>query len=490
MTPRRYFHITAMAGLSCLFLAVVLFAKSGQIPATPSAITFKPLDWKVPRGEPYRTVLTSGIVAYIAEDRTLPLFSITGIVRFGQLNDPKGKEGLCNFLAALMRIGGTQKFQSDSLDALLDLYAIRAKISASEAQIEFGFSCLSEYAGTCLDVLQQIVFRPVFEEKKIAKTKDLFIEDIYHRFDNPAPVLHAAYEKALYSANANSRLSSVQSIRSITRKELVSLHASVFKTENMLLAVSGNFSRDTMIKRLEAVFPKASTPRDSVFPVVTVRAPVKLLFIKKPISQSYVKLGLPLFKRPNPDYYAVSVLNMILGGEGFTSRLGTKIRSDEGLTYSIYSNAESNYVFPGTFYVEFFTKSESTSRAISLSLAEIDRLKKSGITAEELDHAKKILIDGFPSMFRSPGDIVENYAMNEYLKRPADHFAVYPDKIKALTINDIKSAAEKYLNPSAFTYVIVGDSSAIFKADTVSGFSLKKLSPARHIEQDSIPALP
>jgi zinc protease len=258
----------------------------------------------------------------------------------------------------------------------------------------------------------------------------------------------------------------------------------------MVLAVSGNFSRDTMLKRLEAIFPKAGSPRDSVFPMVGVYAPEKLLFVKKTISQSYVMLGLPLFKRPHPDYYPVSVLNMILGGEGFTSRLTTKIRSDEGLTYAIGSHAESNYFFPGTFYVKFFTKTGSTSRAISLTLAEIDRLKKSGITAEELDHAKKILIDGFPSEFRRPEDIVENYAQNEYWKRPADHFAVYPDKIKAITTQDIKAVADKYLNPSAFTYVVVGDSSAILKADTVPGFSLRKLSPARFIEQDSIPALP
>jgi zinc protease len=335
-----------------------------------------------------------------------------------------------------------------------------------------------------------MVFHPAFEENKIKKTKDLFVEDIYHRFDNPGPVLSAAYEKALYSGKTNSRMATVASLQSITRKDLGSLHSSIFKTENMVLAVSGNFSRDTMLKRLEAIFPKAGSPRDSVFPMVGVYAPEKLLFVKKTISQSYVMLGLPLFKRPHPDYYPVSVLNMILGGEGFTSRLTTKIRSDEGLTYAIGSHAESNYFFPGTFYVKFFTKTGSTSRAISLTLAEIDRLKKSGITAEELDHAKKILIDGFPSEFRRPEDIVENYAQNEYWKRPADHFAVYPDKIKAITTQDIKAVADKYLNPSAFTYVVVGDSSAILKADTVPGFSLRKLSPARFIEQDSIPALP
>jgi hypothetical protein len=93
-------------------------------------------------------------------------------------------------------------------------------------------------------------------------------------------------------------------------------------------------------------------------------------------------------------------------------------------------------------------------------------------------------------MFRSPEDIVENYASNEYLKRPLDHFATYPDKIQALTVGDIQAAAKKYLEPSSFTYVVVGDTAAIFKSDTVKGFSLRSLKSSKCIAPDSIPYLP
>jgi zinc protease len=449
------------------------------------------MNWKVPLGSPYRLTLPNGLIAYIAEDKTLPMVSISGYIRYGSLNDPKGKEGLSALLTALMRTGGTQKYQSDSLDALLDLYALHAKITAGETQLQFSFSCLSEYLDLCLNVLQQMLFNPVFEEKKVKKNVDLFIEDVYHRFENPGPALHSAYEKAMYSNGANSRMSTVKSLRAITRNDLVQLHQKIFKPENMIFAASGKFSRDSMADRLSALCPKSQgVSSDSLFPSITIRPLQKLLFVNKSITQSYVKLGLPFIQRPHPDYYAVSVLNMILGGESFTSRLGARIRSDEGLTYSIYSNAESNYFYPGTFFVEFHTKSESTCRAISLSLEEIMRLKTNGIAKEELEHAKKILIDGFPSMFRSPQDIVENYALNEYNKRPADHFVTYPQKIAALTIENIRDAAKKYLDPSAFTYTIVGDTSVIFKNDTISGFSLRKIKPSRFIEPDSIPSLP
>jgi Predicted Zn-dependent peptidases len=480
----------------CVPIAVVVAftgasAKVDKIPDSPSRIEFKPLNWKVPLGAPYRTVLPNGLVAYIAEDQSLPLVKISGYIRYGSLLDPKGKEGLCSLLANLMRTGGTRKYQADSLDALIDLYALNIRISASETQMQFSFSCLAEYTAIGLDILGEMLFHPAFEEKKVKKTIDLYLEDLYHRFDNPAPILRAAYQKALYAGGANSRLATAKNITGITRNDLIELHQKVLRTENIICAVSGKFIKDTMALRLSIMFPRAGKVlSDSLFPKVSISPSDKVLFVNKKISQSYVQFGLPLFKRPDPDYYAVSVLNMVLGGESFTSRLGTKIRSDEGLTYSIYSNAESNYFYPGTFFIDFFTKSETTSRAISLSLDEVRRIKTSGITAEELEHAKRILIDGFPSMFRSPEDIVENYADNEYLKRPLDHYAAYPDKIKALTVSDIQAMAKKYLDPSAFAFVVVGDTSAIFKSDTVRGFSLRNLRPSKYVVPDSIPYLP
>ena len=466
-------------------------AKVDKIPESPSRIEFKPLNWKVPLGEPYRVVLPNGLVTYIAEDQSLPLVKISGCVRYGNLLDPIGKEGLCSLLANLMRTGGTRKYQADSLDALIDLYALSIRITASETQMQFSLSCLAEYTSLGLDILGEMLFHPAFEEKKVKKTIDLYLEDLYHRFDNPAPILRAAYQKALYAKGASSRLPTAKSITGITRNDLVDLHQKVMRTENIICAASGKFIKDTMAVKLSTMFPKAGKPApDALFPKVSVNAPDKILFVNKKISQSYVQFGLPLFQRPNPDYYAVSVLNMILGGESFTSRLGTKIRSDEGLTYSINSMAESNYFYPGTFFIEFFTKSETTSRAIALSLEEVRRIKTSGITAEELEHAKRILIDGFPSMFRSAEDIVENYADNEYLKRPLDHFTAYPDKISAITAGDIQAMAKKYLDPSAFSFVVVGDTSAIFKSDTVQGFSLRNLRPSKYVAPDSIPNLP
>ncbi len=458
--------------------ALCTAAATAQVPDLPSKIHYPPLDWKVPLGAPYRQVLDNGLIAYIAEDHTLPYFRLSGILRYGTICDPPGKEGLSSLMASAMRAGGTAAYQSDTLDAIIDLYAMHVSVSASETRMSFTCSCLSDYTDTCLYILSQVLFHPAFEPKKVKKQTSNYLESIAHRFDNPDPILDATYEKAMYKNGRNSLLPTAKTVESITRNDLVALHKSIFRTENMLVAVSGNFSRKAITQKLAALFPKAAASTNNfVFPSISIEPLARSVLVNRPISQSYIRLGLPLFKRPNDDFYAVQILNLVLGGEGFTSRLGSKVRSDEGLAYVIYSNAESNYVYPATFFIEFHTKNETASRALSLSLEEVQRIRDAGITDEELAHAKKVLIDGLPSMFRSPSDIVENYADNEYFGRPAEHFAVYPDKVNALTKADILTVAKKYLDPAAITYTVVGDTAAVFKADTIAGFSLRSKKP-------------
>ncbi len=480
------------SAIACsILVAVAPIAYAGQspLPESPYKIQYLPLGWKVPLGDPFRHVLSNGLVTYIAEDHSLPYVRLVGFVRYGSILDPAAKEGLSELMTNLMRTGGTQAYQSDTLDALIDLFALRISVSASETQLSFSCSCLSEFTDTCLYMLSQMLFHPSFEEKKVKKQTSILLESIAHRFDNPDPILGAVYEKAMYKDGKNSVLPTAKTVLRITKKDLVDLHASVFKTENMIVGVSGNFSEKAIERKLAVLFPKAaasplSSARDSAYDKITVKPLAKSVIINKHISQSYVRMGLPLFKRPNDDFYAMQVLNLVLGGEGFTSRLGSKVRSDEGLAYVIYSSVESNYSFPATFFVEFHTKNETASKALAFSFDEFNKINANGITDQELAHAKKVLIDGLPSMFRSPDDIVEHYAQNEFLKRPADHYVKYPDRINALTKADILSVAKKYCDPAKITYAVVGDTSVVFPNDTVRGFSLKSQKPCIVVEND------
>ncbi|MDR0307843.1 MAG: insulinase family protein [Chitinispirillales bacterium] len=452
----------------------------------PSQIDFDSLDWSVPLGDQYRTQLASGITAYIAVDSTLPLITMGALIRSGSLSDPDGKEGLGSLMTRLLRTGGTEKYNADSLDALIDMLAMKFAFSQGEAHIAFQASFLSDFLDTAMDITRQMFFHPVFQPEKIEKERSIMLESIRHRFVNPAPALAAAYRKLMYPKNAPARLSTAASLQSIKRDELVSLHKNAFGSSDIIISVSGKFDREEMIERLNAIFSSAIKPQRTALPEIAVAPQVNALLIHKPIDQVYVRMGLPLFKRPHPDYYAVSVLNLILGGGGFTSRLGTRVRSDEGLTYSIHSNSESNYAYPGTLFINFFTKTESYPKAISIILEELEKIRREGVTGSELDHAKSSLISELPSSFRSPEDIASTYAWNEFYGRSGDHFAKYPEEIAKLTKEDIKAAAQKYIDPNKISYAIVGDTTAIKATAAGNFFSLEAVKNKLVTSSDSL----
>jgi zinc protease len=481
--------ISALFGL---FVIVALNAPAfaAPVPSHPSKLIYDTLRWTVPLGDPYRVVLKNGMRAYVAIDSQLPLIKMTIYIRYGTLLDTKGIEGESTLMTTLMRTGGTARFPADTLDALIDRFAIDISLKSSEALLQVSASFLSEYTDTAFSLLREIIFFPRFDEKKLDKEKKIYIEAVRHRFDNPGPTLDIAYQKTMYPATAASTMATENSIKKISRANLAGLHQRIIAPGAMICAVAGMFNRDQMISRLEKTFSSAAKSGVASFPDIQAKPAVRCLVVHKPISQIYVRFGIPVFKRPHPDYYPVSIANMILGGGGFTSRLGTLVRSDAGLTYSIYSSAESNYTYPGTWYIEFFTKNESFPRAVSLALSVIDSLRKSGVTDKELANAKTSLIDEMPSSFRTPYDIVSTYAWNEYFGRPANIFKVYADSIRVISRDAVQRVMKTWLDPAALTFTVVGDTAALAKYHTDGIFDFNNLVPRKTVVQDSIPALP
>lgn len=475
--------------ISFLSISIAESKALHKIPSHPLQLHFYSLKWSIPTGEPYRAVLKNGLRAYVASDSTLPLVQISGFVKFGSLMDPAGKEGLSSLLATMMRSGGTERYPADTLNNLIDQLAMRFNFSSDESSFNFNISFLSDYTDTAFSVLQQILFHPVFDQVKLDKKKSIYIESIRHRFDNPAPTLAAAYQKVMYPKTPASTFSSEKSINSISREDLVKEHKKYFLTNNIIFSIAGPFNRESMINRLENVFPPKGVIIDTLFPKVECKPELHSLLVYKPISQAYVRLGLPLFKRPDPDYYPMSVLNLILGGGGFTSRLGTKIRSDEGLTYSIYSTAESNYTYPGTFYIAYYTKNQSFARATYLAFEEVNKIVKEGVTSKELSAAKATLIGEMPSMFRTPFDIVSTYAWNEYYGRSQNHYAKYVDEIKKISSEDILRVSKKYLTTDKMVLTVVGDTTALLQIKD-SIINLRNFLPQKNIEASLIPQLP
>ena len=159
-----------------------------------------------------------------------------------------------------------------------------------------------------------------------------------------------------------------------------------------------------------------------------------------------------------PDYYPAALASFILGGGGFSSRLTTRIRSDEGLAYSVYSSVGNSYFDTTLTTIALQTKAEQAPYAIRLIQEEIQKLATEGPTEQELLLAKKTLIESLPSLFATPEDIVVNFAEDEFTGKKTDHYLEYVREIEAVTAEQIKTMIAKYFDFTKMTISIVGPS--------------------------------
>jgi zinc protease len=168
----------------------------------------------------------------------------------------------------------------------------------------------------------------------------------------------------------------------------------------------------------------------------------------------------------HPDVQAIRVMSYILGAGGFSSRLMQRVRSQEGLAYDVRSDLRPGYVYPFPFKILFQSKSESCAYAASLCLEEIAKIRKDGVTAEELKAAQQFYLDAFPGLFFSTKlQTASTFAQAELLGFPKDYYTTYREKIAKLTPDDLRRVAQEHLHPEKFAWVVVGNIPAIQAGD-------------------------
>jgi zinc protease len=182
-------------------------------------------------------------------------------------------------------------------------------------------------------------------------------------------------------------------------------------------------------------------------------------------------------RRDHPDVYALEVMNEILGGSGFTSRITKTVRSNEGLAYSAGSGLSPGVFFPGRFRAAFQSKSRSVPYATALVMEEIRRIREGEATAEELDTIKNSLVQSFPSSFASKAQSMAIFASDEYTGRDPSYWATYRDRIRAVTAADVQRVAREHLVPEKMVVLVVGRQAEIDLGDEKHEATLAGLAP-------------
>ena len=483
MKTSRLALTLAVFGMSAA-AAAPLTAQTAAIPDNPEKLVFAPIAYTPPVARDYRVVLKNGMVVYIAEDPTLPLVNIELTLRTGSYLVPAGKEGLAGLTGSQIRRGGTKTMTAEQLDEKLDFLAANVGTSIGETSGRASLNTLRDNLDESLKVFVEMLKEPRFQEDRLALAKEQALQEMKKRNDDSEDVEAREWNVLLYGeGHFSNRFTTAASIQSITRADLVDFHRKYMHPANMIAAVSGSFSKAVMIQKLEAAFAGWPGTAASVPPVpaeIQTAAP-GVYRIQKDVNQGRVSIGLPSVRRDDPDAYALEVMNEILGGSGFTSRITKTVRSDEGLAYSAGSGLRFGIYYPGAFRAEFQSKSRSVSYAASLVLQEIKGMREKPVTAEELDTIKRNLIETFPSTFNSKAQTVGIFAADEYTKRDPSYWQTYRDRINAVTAADVQRVAQKYLVPEKLVVLVVGDQKEIDLGDGKHQTSLEALAEGRKV---------
>ena len=309
------------------------------------------------------------------------------------------------------------------------------------------------------DLFMEVLTQPTFPDEEIKREVEKTLAAIQSTEDQPDEVAEKAFQKTLFlnSPYSHPVEGTKESLPRITREAIVRFYQSYYHPNNAILTVVGDISADEVKTKLLPRFekwPMGEIPK-SLFST-TFEKEQKTVKIDRPIMQANIILGHAGVSRDNPDYYALTVMNYILGGGGFSSRLVEEIRNKRGLAYSVASFFDPGK-YPGSFQIALQTKNSSAREAITLSLQQMERIRKELVSEKELEGAKKYLIGSFPMRLNTQGKLTNFLTQVEYYGLGLDYPEKYPSLIKSITREDILRVAKKYLHPKNMILVIVAN---------------------------------
>lgn len=465
-------------------LLVAGTALAQSIPDRPEKLTFPPLKFDTPRVKDYKVKLKNGIPAYVAQTgkEGTPLVRVTVSWRGGSYMDPKGKEGLAALYGSQLAQGGTATLDAAKLEDRLEALAATLTSACTDTSCSVSLQVLDKDLKEGLDLMMQVLTQPAFSQDRLDLAKRQGRQRIGRRNDDVTSIAGYQMRYLLFGeehfASADDTMASLEGI---TRDDLVAFHARMIHPSNLFVAATGPSDRKGTIDALDRTLGSIKAGPDAkVSPAIPApefqRVP-GLYFTDKDTPQTAVRWAFPGIRRSDPDWYAAFVTNQILGGRGFTSRLMKRIRSDEGLTYGVYSNLEPGTYWRGDVTGTMQNKNRSVAYALRLAFEEFKKLKEQPVTDEEMRVNKDGIIEAFPSQWATKQAIASRFADEAREGWPEDWWASYREKIQAVTAADVQRMAKKLLDVDKMVIVVVGKSSETEPGDPDHAGALKDATP-------------
>jgi zinc protease len=408
---------------------------------------------------PTKFVTPNGMTVVVLEQHFLPIVEVHALVKTGSAQDPPEKAGLANLVASLLDEGTTSRTskqlaeQIDFVGGALEVKAAEdfttASVRVLKKDVELGFTLLA-------DILQH----PAFLKPEFERIRSQILGEMASDNDDPGHVAMKAFNQLVFHGHPYRwpLNGTEESLNKMTHADVMGFYAREYAPSQIILTIVGDVTAEQVTAFVNTHFggwKKASPlPRSTKSAQPIEKKTVQL--IEKDLTQSNVILGHGGISRTNPDFYAVTVMNYILGAGGFSSRLMDSIRDKQGLVYGIMSHFDAR-LMPGSFWVNFQTRTEATNQAIQGVLAELKSIREAPVTDQELSEAKSFLIGSFPLRLDSTAKLAQVLAQVEFYGLGFEYFSQYPKWIDRVTKEDVQRVAKQYLYPQRYALVVVGN---------------------------------
>ena len=411
---------------------------------------------------PQRSVLANGMILLTSEQRALPMVSIELLIDAGSRHDAPKQEGLANLTARLLTYG-TQRRTALQISDTLDFIGAGLSAGCSEDLASLSMTVLKKDLATGLELLAEVLTQSSFPQDEIDRQKQSIIASIKAREESPGDIAGRRFAAALYPQSPYGRPveGSEVSVKGLEQQSLRAFYERYYRPNRTILSVVGDISHQDIARALNEAFRSWAKGEPATPPVAPSKiGSAETIRVNKDLTQANVVLGHEGVGRENPDYYAIQVMNYILGGGGFASRTLDSIRNERGLAYSVYSyfSAEKGH---GTFELVMQTKNDTALEAIRIAKAEIHRMREELVTEGELSDAKDYLTGSFPLRFDTNRRVANFLAQVEYFQLGLDYPERYPDLIRKVTREDVRRVAQTYLKPEKLITVIVANQKKI-----------------------------
>jgi zinc protease len=410
---------------------------------------------------PKRMVLENDMVLLVSEQRALPMVSIELLVDAGSRHDSVGREGLAHLVSRLLNYG-TQRRTALQISETLDFLGASLSTGCGENLASISMTVLKKDLSVGMALLAEVLTQSTFPQEEIDRQKQSIVAFLRAREEEPGDVAERRFAAALFPKSPYGRPieGTESSVAAISQSSLRQFYERYFRPNRTIMSVVGDISASEIEATLNQTFRRwKKGEAGGKSPVPAPGAP-GVIRINKDLTQAHIIMGHEGVTRGNPDYYAIQVMNNILGGGGFSSRVMESIRNQRGLAYSVYTNFNADKSH-GSFAFVMQTQNESARESLRIARGEIERMRRELVSEQELSDAKDYLTGSFPLRLDTNRKVAGFLAQVEFFELGLDYPGRYPDYIRSVTREDVRRVAERYLRPERLITVVVGNQSKI-----------------------------